>query len=198
MRRSVRSALFGAAAGVALIGGSAAASAQSPLDGGYFGLQGDYSDFHGANGFGAGIFGGFGRVFDQGTYLGIEANLGRSDASGSGTYDGARVNMDVRENYGISFRPGFVVAPNTLLYGRIGWERTKFRGRGPAVASRSRCVDGARFGAGAEVSMASNLFLRTEYSFTWNRDLKLTHVSGREITPDNNRHAIRIGAGLRF
>lgn len=198
MRRSVRSALLAAAAGVALIGGSVAASAQSPFEGGYFGAEGDYSDFHGADGLGAGIFGGFGRVYDNGTYLGIEANLGRSDATGSGTYDGARVNMGARENYGLSFRPGYVVTPNTLLYGRIGWERTKFRASGPAVASRSRTVDGARLGAGAEVSMASNVFLRTEYSFTWNRDLKLTHVSGREITPDNNRHALRIGAGLRF
>lgn len=198
MRRSFSRALLGATMAAALTGAGASALAQSPFEGGYVGVEGDYSDFGSADGLGGGIFGGFGRIYDGNTYFGIEANLGRSDAKGSGTHDGARVNMRALESYGISFRPGYVIAPNTLLYGRIGWERTKFRGSGPAVASRSRTVDGARMGAGAEVSMTSNLFLRTEYSFTWNRDFKMTHVSGREVKPDNNRHALRVGMGLRF
>lgn len=78
--------------------------------------------------------------------------------------------FDPRRDIGISGRIGTRISDNALLFGRLGYTNLRTRTLttlGDGTDERNiRTLDGVRLGVGAEVGMASNLYLKAEYDYS--------------------------------
>jgi len=114
------------------------------------------------------VYLGYGQFFDQ-FYLALEANADWSSEEYQDNFNndiirGSTGGDSIKNNFrwGISLLPGYQLAPNVLLYGRLGyaWANFKFDGS-------SEDLSGFRLGGGFEVAIAQDWGLRLDYSHTW-------------------------------
>lgn len=139
-----------------------------------------------ATGWMGGLFVGYGHYFDY-FYLGAEINASTSGANStftatgsdtSGTWsDSATIKVKARTSYGIAVLPGIKVNDSTLLYARLGYLRTNFKGSadfgeldGADVdtisGSTSNWINGFNYGVGIETYIAEDVSVRGEYTYT--------------------------------
>jgi len=135
----------------------------------------DYS----ATGLAGGVFAGAKFDVTPQFYLAPEINLGYSNADGgqrlsSGTYS-ATTEIEAKRTYGLGLMAGYAVTPSTNVYGRLGYQRTKFEASwnesDPAwnyseSGSDSKTFGGVRYGVGVETAMTDSLGLRFEWNQT--------------------------------
>jgi opacity protein-like surface antigen len=141
-----------------------------------------------ATGWMGGIFAGYGRYFDW-AYLGLEINANTSNASGTNSYinnfGNASFKGQARTSYGIALLPGMKVNDSSLLYVRLGYLRTNFKGSfsdtnnvattiggvtipaGTVSGSSSEWRGGFDLGIGIETYVAEDVSVRGEYNHTW-------------------------------
>lgn len=219
------SALLTATALVALA--ATPAMAKSAFDGPYVGVAAGYTWFNpdartttpntglnervdeSVDGLTGVAFLGYGQTFDN-FYLGGEAELGWSDLDKTVRVGTNPYTYESGLTYGLSARVGYVVTPDTLLYGRVGWQRTELDVKGqlnnvvtiggfiPRV-NESKDIDAWRLGAGVEHVIGPNLLARAEYVYTNYEDVTLRYtgnVATQKLNPDE--HAVRVGVAYRF
>ncbi|MBB6254935.1 outer membrane protein [Nitrospirillum iridis] len=194
------------------------ALAQSTFDGGYVGANAGYDWFgahprakvagqqstpdNQAQGFNGGIFGGYGQTFDN-IYLGGEGEVNFYTADR--TFGDALGNYRVQPDYGfgVSARVGYVVQPDLLLFGRVGWQHTNvdFNTIQPGSAGvpqrYSQEFDGVRYGVGGDYAIDEHLFTRIEYDYTDYSHTSRTLAAG-EVRNMPDESLVRVGLGLRF
>ena len=181
------------------------AVAESPFRGVYAGIQGSYetydTDIRSSNlnaddlelsGLSGGFYAGANTAlpgFNR-TVVGLEGSFAFNDADGQVSGGGDRIAIASRHSYDISGRAGYEVTDDVLLYGRLGWARTKFSGLEP---SGRTSLDGIRFGGGAEYAVSDNIALRTEFTRT---DYERKRSGDRRFDTAQNR--LTLGIGYRF
>lgn len=221
----IASALLGASALVAL--SAAPALAQSAFDGPYAGVAAGYTWLNpdartttpnnilnervdeSADGFTGAAFLGYGRTFDN-FYLGGEVELGWSDLEETFRVGANPYGYEAGLTYGLSARAGVLADKDTLLYGRVGWQRTELDvtsqlnnvitigGFIPAI-NESQDLDAWRVGGGVERVIGQNLLARAEYVYTNYEDLTLRYtgnVASQSLSPEE--HTVRVGIAYRF
>ena len=181
------------------------AAADSLFRGAYAGLQGSYDTYDfdvRANSLTAddlslsGPSGGFYAGANTGLpgtdrmIVGLEGSFTFNDADGQISGGGDRTTINARNTYGISGRAGYEVTDSVLLYGRLGWARTRFSGLGQ---SGGASLDGVRFGGGAEYAISDNLALRTEFTRT---EYERRRSNGGRFEPEQNQ--LTVGLGFHF
>ncbi len=113
-------------------------------------------------------YGGYG--WSRGSlYLGGEASYGFSTARGTLRLDGREVDYRARDTLGISGVMGGLLNPDTLLYGRAGYQHRRSDVTLSGVRDRD-WTDGLRLGAGAELRLWERGSVRLEYSHIWNEE----------------------------
>ena len=179
-----------------------AAAPCNPFDGAYVGVAGGWTWFEaqgrlreytpaGAilqnfrvsqsdNEFGIGGVVGFGRVWENSWYTGLEVHGTWHDLS-------ARRNIAIvpaplvvtprvqhEWDWGVDFMPGYVWNSNVLLFGKIGYRGgdADFNFRVNTVpafvsATRTRYLNGFNLGAGIKYNIWENLSAWVEYDYTW-------------------------------
>lgn len=200
-------------------------AAPKPLhDGFYLGVAATYDNFSGrqnasvtdpvtgsvfsvdpmltVNGFGGGVFGGFGKDFTPLVYLGIELyGYNRSntksyamvvtDAAESLSYTD---QVQVRANYGVSILPGVKLNDSTLFYVRLGYNRNHLQVTETAintvdgvtfVGKANKWQSGFNYGLGIESAVYGNLSLRGDYSYTSFNHFTNSSVGTRYSFSDN-------------
>lgn len=136
-----------------------------------------------ATGWMGGIFAGYGRYFDT-LYLALEINANTSNADSVVNYNDSfgnvsHVKVRARSSYGIALLPGVKVNDSSLLYVRLGWLRTNFKGTADYTqfdldeltlnsvsASHSAWRNGFNFGVGIETAIACDVSIRGEFTHT--------------------------------
>ena len=193
--------------------------------GGLFGLFAGYGVVVG-NGayFGGEVYGGFDTT-----------SFSPYDDSGSGAAIGYwKAKVEHKYYYGLAARLGYMVTPSTLIYVRLAVESGKWKA---SVTPNSATIDanltaaatanpdlvssakktvsknktGIQFapGAGIEVFVTKNLFLRAEYSYLFGPKLSMTHdtkaIRGGTVNGDAFNHnfktsqqSMKIGIGYKF
>jgi Opacity protein and related surface antigens len=150
---------------------------EAKFDGAYGGIQGNYSNGEigesglsvDADGFGGGVFGGYGKTFGN-WYVGGELSADYAKTEGSV----AGIDLDIEKKYsvGAAARVGYLITPKVMAYGVAGVERAKFKtsiSDGVDSLKGSATVNGARFGVGAETFVTDIMSLRTEVDYiNWN------------------------------
>ncbi len=205
----------------ALVAFSLPATAQSVFDGAYIGAQigmgqtsadGNYepgtsgnsafSFSDDENGLNGGIFAGYGKNIYQNFWLGGEFAYSRSDAEYK--YDDGTVNGKIEQNetWEIALRPGYLIQPETMVYGRLGLVKTNFdayASDGTTTISGDKTLDGVRFGLGVEHSLENNFSIRLDASYTNYEDYSISDSTTQEkVSIDGDEKLIRIGIAYRF
>lgn len=192
-------------AAVILLAAQHSAVAESPFRGVYAGIQGSYDtydvDIRSSNlnaddlelsGLSGGFYAGVNTAFPgvDRAIVGLEGSFAFNDADGQVSGGGDHISIASRHTYDISGRAGYEVTDNVLLYGRVGWARTRFSGLEPTGRTT---LDGIRFGGGAEYAITDNIALRTEFTRT---DYERKRSSDRRFDTAQNR--LTLGIGYRF
>lgn len=131
------------------------------------------TDFSGS-GVAGGVFVGAKFNVTPDIYLAPEVNFGYGNGDGGDRFsyeDYSRAfEVEADRSYGISALAGYNVTDKTSVYGRLGYQWTKFEASfsetGWDTESDSETFGGVRFGLGMETAVAQNVALRLDWSYT--------------------------------
>ena len=159
-----------------------AGAAPAAVTRGATGMAGSVRATMDSNGWVYGAYAGYGQVFSNNLYLGGEIDLGSIDMSGKGQIGTAPAKLDIDENFSLSVRAGYVVSDDSLLYGRIGWQRSAYSvdvGSGASRLTYDGTLDGVRYGVGYDYALTDQITLRAEYNRTDFEKVRDDEVQGR-------------------
>lgn len=134
----------------------------------------------------------------QGWHLAIEGEFAWSgvgetvvvDAGG----DPITASVSADRTVGVAARYGFAFDDILLLYGRLGWTRSRFdlaaTGGGIDISAVAK-LDGLAFGGGLEWAATKHISLRAEY-------VRINYESALDGLLDVSRNTYRGGVALRF
>jgi outer membrane immunogenic protein len=101
-------------------------------------------------------------------------------------------------------RIGFVAAPTTLIYGKVGYTNARLdltRNDTRSETGANFNLDGYRLGAGVEQSLTPRTYAKLEYRYSNYGDAKLNYPNGAStgtFAVDTDRHQVAAGVGFRF
>jgi len=165
-------------------------------------------DFHdGINGVNYGV--GVGYDFDMGgLVLGVEGEWMESEAD---------TNYDLSDDVGLGIanlstgrdlyagaRVGYKVGSNAMIYAKGGYTNARYNilaSDGTTDTRNNVNLDGWRAGAGVEVAITKNAFVKAEYRYSNYTNGQVQAPSGAEsddFDVDVDRHQGVVGVGLRF
>ena len=140
---------------------------------------------HVSDGGGSGVLYGIGAGYDYRTRNAVVGIEGEVLESTTGECVGNNVCVDASRDFYIGGRVGVVVAPNVLLYGKVGYTNARVQVTSGNV-SDSTNLDGVRGGAGLEWQIRNSpLSIRAEYRYS-------NYEQGVE------RHQGTLGLAFRF
>ena len=132
-----------------------------------------------------------------GTVFGVEGEI--TGATTGETINGALAAGDElrlragRDLY-VGGRVGFVVGERALIYAKGGYTNAQVDTRyinGATTVDDKETLDGWRLGAGAEVNLTGNIYVKGEYRYS-----NYTQANNTQI--DLDRHQVVGGVGIRF
>lgn len=152
---------------------------------------------------------GAGYDFDFGSaVLGIEGEFMKSEAQTDFDTTGFTTfgvsNIEAGRDLYLGARAGFKASPRTLLYVKAGYTNAKMN----VLATDNMTdvetdlnLDGWRAGAGAEMAITDNIYLKGEYRYSQYQEGEVEAPSGLEtdrFDVDLDRHQVMFGVGARF
>lgn len=132
-----------------------------------------------------------------GAVIGAEAELTGSTTdtrADSLLAAGDRLTVDMGRDIYLGGRVGVAVTPTTLLYAKGGYTNARIETTYETGAATTRIdedMEGYRIGAGAEVALSDNMYLKGEYRYS-----NYGNIDGYDI--DVDRHQVVAGVGIRF
>jgi outer membrane immunogenic protein len=142
------------------------------------------------------------------TVLGVEGELMESEAktdfntAGFATYGIA--NVDAGRDLYAGVRAGVKVGPNSLVYAKGGYTNARYNVLTTDNTTDTQTdlkVDGWRVGAGAQVNLSNNLYVKGEYRYSNYAGGEVESPTGVEsdnFDVDLDRHQFVAGVGLKF
>lgn len=138
----------------------------------------------------------------EGEYMdsSADSDFGSNFANGlsSGT-------IDAKRDYYLGARVGYVVQPDLLIYGKVGYMDGRFKvdAMGDGIRYFSNVdSDGVRLGAGVEYALNNNLFTKFEYRYSNYGSAEIDFegdIPDEELGPiDLDRHQVMFALGYRF
>ncbi|MCW3847137.1 outer membrane beta-barrel protein [Sphingomonas sp. LB-2] len=91
-------------------------------------------------------------------------------------------------------RVGFTVGPRALIYAKGGYTNAQVDTRyinGATTVDDKETLDGWRAGAGAEIGLGRNLYVKGEYRYS-------NYTKANNTSVDLDRHQVVAGVGVRF
>jgi outer membrane immunogenic protein len=146
-----------------------------PFTGPRVGAIAGYDSFGHNDGFTYGAAAGFDLAVAPNIRAGIETTL--SDSTTSGTL------TDVSRDLTASARLGYVLTPQIMAFGKVGYASTRLEDKALSTGS---AVEGVRFGGGLEYALTPHTYISAEYQRTEYE----SNVGGRD--------AGLVGVGFRF
>mgnify|MGYP002737642869 CR=1 FL=1 len=204
------------ASSLLLAGMSATAVAASPefFVGGQLGYQDNdlevknsgpgYSDSGdiSLSGVAGGLFTGVKFDVGNGMFIAPELNVGTSDADGALDVGGYRAKAEASTSYGAGVLLGADVTSNTSFYGRLGYQRTKYKLKesvtGYGSFSDSEKFDGFRYGVGVENKLTPDVALRLDWSQTRYSSENFSDQSGGKTKFEPTESLFQVGVSYRF
>ncbi|MCW5588229.1 MAG: outer membrane beta-barrel protein [Legionellales bacterium] len=128
------------------------------------------------------LFVGYGFCLSNNLWLGVELNGQMSGAKITNTLNDTTNTVSdtfeqkARAAWGVDFRPGYFVTPNTKAYAVLGWQQTRYKTTetetvaGVATTANDNYKrNGFRYGGGMEVNLTNQLGLRAEWTQVRNK-----------------------------
>lgn len=184
---SVKSGLLAVSTALALIPATASAQSSTLFHGPYGGAEIGWEDNRGAmgEGFTYGVFGGYNAEVSPQIIAGVEARASLSTAEGD-----FAPNAELRagRSLGIAGRVGYLAAPTTLFFGKVGYENVRARleyNPDPLGLDNGSNIDAIVLGGGVEYAILPAATLRVGYDYTDGEN-------------GYHRHQIKTGVAFHF
>ena len=158
--------------------------------------NGDFS--YGADGILGGVITGYNWQYDNFVF-GVEGDFVGANLTASQTFGDSVVDPTVDWMAGVRGRLGFLVTPDLLLFGTVGygWAGIDLPVSGAFGGPGSETFSGWQFGGGGEFRFDENWSLRVDYQYT-DLDAQTVTYSDRSITYDPDIHQVRAGLSFKF
>ena len=105
---------------------------------------------------------GYNYAATQKIVLGLTATYDLADSKlGQNSFEGQSATNKGQNRYSVNFKPGFLVAPSTMIYATVGYNSMTQKLQNP-VQSYSNTVSGIGYGAGISVMVDKNIFVKAE------------------------------------
>jgi len=154
------------------------------------------TDF-GKDGWNGDLFGGLGFTFQDHYYLAGEIFGSISNVKATSSYTALQSNgvvvsatpieLKLRHSYGVSLIPGLKLNDSTMLYGRVGWIRSRFGitlSNGVQSIDNNTSKNGLQLGVGLNTMVTNNVSARMEYD--WNDYGKISqNIYTNSVLTDN-------------
>ena len=130
---------------------------------------------------------------------GFEGDWVFTDMSDSEAFGVNRVNASVDWMAELRARAGYLVLPELLIFGTVGyaWADIDLPVTGAGGGSGSETFSGWQFGGGAEYRFDNNWSTRLDYLYT-DLDSETITYSGQSVNYDPDVHALRAGIVYKF
>lgn len=151
-----------------------------------------------ADGLVGGVLAGWSWQTDNFVY-GFEGDWVWTDMSDSENFGANRVNASVDWMAEIRGRAGYLVLPELLIFGMVGyaWADVDLPVTGPGGGSGSETFSGWQFGGGGEYRFDANWSTRLDYLYT-DLDSETVAYTGQGVAYDPDVHAVRAGLVYKF
>lgn len=109
---------------------------------------------------------------------------------------GDRLTVDAGRDLYVGGRLGFLAGDRALIYAKGGYTNARINTRytvGTTTAEEGVNLDGWRLGAGAEVQLSPNMYLKGEYRYS-----NYSNIQDFDDDVDLDRHQVLGGIGIRF
>lgn len=144
------------------------------------------------DGFTGGGFAGYNAELGNGVVAGIEGDVNYSNVKGDNAGTAVKSSVDGS----LRARLGYAVSPNILPYVTGGGAAQSLKVTEGGASDRNTML-GWTAGAGVDVKVSENVFVRGEYRYTDFQDQAFTTGSGtRDVGSSDNR--IQFGIGMKF
>lgn len=154
-----------------------------------------------------GLHAGWGTMLGQSgkVYAGIEAAYQFNNGIDSSAYVSipARLQLEEQDSWNISGRLGYLFTQDTMVYGRLGFVRTKFSfsysGATPGPTYKDH-ANGLIAGLGVEHHLNKQWSLRGEYAYLNHEDMDFNKLNGTATTAsmENNSSLFNVGLSYTF
>jgi len=145
----------------------------APFTGPRAGITLGYDKVQGSDGFSYGVSTGYDLAVTPRITFGPEVSLSESTAEFGG--------IDASRDLAASVRLGYVVTPQVLAFGKVGYANSRFE-----IPGDHQTLEGVRYGGGLEYSVTPRTYISAEYQRTEYED----NFGGRD--------AGVVGVGFRF
>jgi len=164
-----------AAVAAAAVAAPAFAQDAAPFTGPRAGVTIGYDSVKGfKDGASYGVSAGYDVALTPSITFGPEVTLGDSTADAAG--------VEVSRDLAASVRLGYVLTPQVLAFGKVGYASTRFEA---SNSNNGVALEGVRFGGGLEYAVTGNAYISAEYQRT-------------EYENNGSRDAGVVGIGFRF
>ena len=144
------------------------------------------------DGFVGGGFAGYNAEVGNGVVAGVEGDVGYSGVEGSN----AGTEVKGGAEGALRGRLGYAVTPDILPYVAGGGAARSMKVSEGGVSDRNTAL-GWTAGAGVDVKLSQNVFVRGEYRYTDYQDKSFTTAQGtRDVDSTDNR--VQFGIGMKF
>lgn len=143
----------------------------------------------------AGIVAGWSE-WSHGIYGALELNAAFSTGEASISANSAELILESNETYGASLLFGGRVVRGTLLYARVGYQRTKFS-TNFNWASENLWFDGIRAGVGGMWALSDVVTFRLEYTHTFYHSETLD-IGGKTLKLEPDENVFQMGFTVGF
>ncbi|WP_027062470.1 outer membrane protein [Mesorhizobium loti] len=149
----------------------------------------------GAENFAYGVHGGFDYQFSNRWVAGFELDYTQINSDYSPFESGGHGTL-VKANsiYSVSGRAGYLVTPQTLVYGRLGYGGIKLEAEEGFFDTASKTVGAVELGVGAETFLYGNLTGRIEANYFQGFNKFTLDADGESFEP----HYLLVTAGLAY
>ena len=169
----MKTVIFAAVAAAAAFSAPAFAQEAAPFTGPRAGVTVGYDSFGDEEGVSYGVSAGYDIALTPSITFGPEVTLGDTTTDAAGT--------DLSRDLAASVRLGYVLTPQILAFGKVGYASTRIE-----VAGAGAAFEGVRFGGGLEYAFSPSLYISAEYQ----RSEYEAGIGGRD--------AGVVGIGFRF
>lgn len=125
------------------------------------------------DGFNYGLVAGYNKKVADSLVLGVEGKAGLSTADKDFTLGGAETEVEAGRSLGIAARVGVLATPQTMVYGKIGYENVRTKVKIEDALGKTKNgfnTDALVLGAGVEHAFTSNTTFRVGYDYTDGED----------------------------
>lgn len=144
-------------------------------------------------------------------YIPLDADIDKrsiTQSSLKGATDGAAasgtnsVEGTVENHKTIYIQPGYMIKPNTMLYGTLGYASATINGKSVSLThtdiNKDEDLEGVKIGIGVKHVYDTGVFVKVDYSETEYDTVSFTTSNDTRATADLDNSAIALSVGKQF